>query len=63
MDMVIVIAALILNPIAKRKRVAETVGPVQIVKVPTSSTVGSGDPPEKPDLESGDRPVVDPNLA
>ena len=59
------IAALILNPIAKRKRAAGTAEPVQVTEAPTASISGSGDlnSPEKSDLESGDRSVVDTALA
>ena len=61
MDGAIVIAALVLNPIARRKRAAGTAEPAQAVEIPTASTSGSGDsnPPEKSDLESGDRPAAD----
>lgn len=65
MDTAIVIAALILNPIARRKRAAEAAEPMQVVEVPVISTGGTGGPnsPEKSDLESGNSPVVDRNLA
>jgi len=64
MDTAIVIAALILNPIARRKRVAEAAEPVRVADVPTISTSGNGDSntTEKSDHESGDRPVVDKDL-
>lgn len=59
MDTAIVIAALILNPIARRKRAARTpeVAEVQIVTVLTNGAGGSNSP-ERFDLELGDRPIV-----
>ena len=65
MDGAIVIAALILNPIAKRKRAAEDSVSVQITEVPTISSSGFGgsNSPERADLESGGGPAVDKNLA
>lgn len=64
MDTAIVIAALILNPIAKRKRAAQGSEPVNIAEEPTISTSDTGSPstPEKSDLESGDGPAVSRNL-
>lgn len=65
MDGAIVIAALILNPIARRKRAAEAVEPAQEVAAAGSSTAGLGgsSTPEKTDLESGGGPVADRSLA
>jgi len=66
MDTAIVIAALILNPIARRKRTAESFGPLEeVADAPTTLSSGSGGPnsPEKSDFESGGGPVVDKNLA
>ena len=62
MDGAIVVAALILNPIARRKRVAEASVSVQIAEVPTASSgtgFGGSNSPEKVDLESGRGQVVD----
>jgi hypothetical protein len=60
-----VVAALILNPIARRKRAAEASVPVQIAEAPTtpSSGLGGSNSPEKSDLESGGVSAVDKNLA
>jgi len=65
MDAAIVVAALILNPIARRKRAAEASVSVQIVETPTtpSSGFGGSNSPKKTDLELGGGPVVDKNLA
>jgi len=65
MDTAIVVAALILNPIARRKRAAEISEPVQMAEAPTTSSSGPGDwnSPGGSDLESGSGPVVDKNLA
>jgi len=65
MDTAIVIAALILNPIARRKRAAEASEPVQVAEAPTPSSSGSGNSnsPAKSDPESGGLPVTDKNLA
>lgn len=62
MDGAIVVAALILNPIARRKRVAEASVSVQIAEAPTASSgtgFGGSNSPEKVDLESGRGQVVD----
>jgi len=62
MDGAIVIAALILNPIAKRKRVAEASVSVQTAEAPTAPSgtgFGGSNSPENVDLESGRGPVVD----
>ena len=60
MDAIIVIAALILNPIARRKRAMGSVQSVQVAEASTAAISGSGDSisPEKSDLESGDQPPV-----
>ena len=66
MDGAIVIAALILNPIARRKRAAQASEPViQMTEAPTNSNGGTGgsNSPERSDLESGDRSVVGKKLA
>ena len=65
MDTAVVIAALILNPIARRKRTTETFGPLEVAEGPTILSSGSGGPnsPEKSDFESGGGPVVNENLA
>jgi len=66
MDGAIVIAALILNPIARRKRSTEASDGVQIAETLTTSSSGFGgsNSPEKADLESGGGPVVvDQNVA
>ena len=65
MDGAIVIAALILNPIARRKRASEASKDVQIALVPTASSNGFGgsNSPENADLESGSGPVVGGGLA
>lgn len=65
MDTAIVIAALILNPIAKRKRASETSEAVQMAEAPTilSNGSGSSSSPEKSDLESGGGLVADKNMA
>jgi hypothetical protein len=62
MDGAIVIAALILNPIARRKRAAQASEPVEIVGAPINSTGGSNSP-EESDFESGDRSTVGKNIA
>jgi hypothetical protein len=62
MDGAIVVAALILNPIARRKRAAQASELIQIAEAPTISTGTGGtegsNPLEKSDLESGDRAAV-----
>jgi hypothetical protein len=64
MDAVIVIAALTLNPIARRKRVAESSEPVPLAGAPVSpNDSGRSTSPEKSDLESGGRPVLDDDVA
>ena len=57
------IAALVLNPIARRKRAALVAEPAQVVTA-NSSTSGPGgsNSPEKSDLESGGSPVAGNNL-
>ena len=65
MDAIIVIAALILNPIARRKRAMGSVQSVQVAEASAAAISGSRDSisPEKSDLESGDRPrVVDKSI-
>jgi len=62
MDGAIVIAALILNPIARRKRAAEVAEPVRVATSSTSDPGGSSSA-EKSDLESGGSPVADENPA
>jgi len=59
-----VIAALILNPIARRKGAALVAEPTQMVTT-NSSTNGPGvsGSPEKSDLESGGSPVAEANPA
>ena len=59
-DLVVVIAALVLNPIARRKRAAQASKPVPMVKAPIiliSGAEGSNSP-KKSDLVSSDRPAV-----
>ena len=64
MDGVIVIAALILNPIAKRKRAALIAEPAQVVTAGSSTgSPGTSNSPEKSDLESGGSPVSGTNPA
>ena len=66
MDTAIVIAALVLNPIARRKRTAETFGPLEeVAEAPTTLSSSSGGPnsPEKSDFESGGGPAADKNMA
>lgn len=65
MDAAIVVAALILNPIARRKRAAEASVSVQITEAPTTSSIGFGgsNSPERTDLESAGGSAVDQNLA
>lgn len=65
MDAAIVIAALILNPIARRKRAAQVSHPVPMVEAPTVSTgdTRGSNSPEKSDLESGRGLVVGGGLA
>lgn len=65
MDAAIVIAALILNPIARRKRAAQVSDPVPTVEAPIVSAgdTGGSNSPEKFDLESGSRLVVGGSLA
>lgn len=61
MDGGIVVAAFILNPIARRKRAVQASEPAaQMVEGPTISTSGSGgsNSPEKSDPESGNRPAM-----
>ena len=43
MDTIVVIAALILNPIARRKRAAGSAEFVQVAETPTTAISGSGD--------------------
>lgn len=64
MDTAIVVAALILNPIARRKRAAEASEPVQMAEAPTASTNGSGgsESPEKSDPKLGGEPAADKSL-
>jgi len=59
-----VIAALILNPIARRKRAVEVSEPVQMVEALTASSSGpeGSSSPGKSDLESGGGLVVDKSL-
>lgn len=59
MDSAIVIAAIILNPIARRKRAAQTAQSVQVIDTPTASTSGTGGSnfPEKSDLEASGNAV------
>lgn len=65
MDGAIVVAALILNPIARRKRAAQASEPVQVAEAPTIYSSGTRDSnsPGKSDLESGARPAVGRDLA
>ena len=67
MDMVIITAALILNPIARRKRAARTSALVQVVEVPSvgilTSGIGSSDSAGESDLELGKKPTGSGNLA
>lgn len=65
MDSAIVVAALILNPIARRKRAAGAGEAVQVVEGPIASASGPRDSssPEKLDLELGDSPVANNNRA
>lgn len=65
MDAVIVVAALILNPIARRKRAAEASKPaMQLGEVQTIRGGFEGsNPPDESDLESGRRPIADEILA
>ena len=65
MDAAIVAAALILNPIARRKRASEASVSVQTAETPTTSSAGFGgfNSPERADLESGGGPAEDENLA
>lgn len=65
MDGAIVIAALILNPLARRKRAAEVSELVQLEEAPTALSDGSegSNPLEKSDLESGSRPIADKSVA
>lgn len=60
MTLIIVVAALILNPIARRKRAAQTPGHAQKAEMPMAPTNGTegSDLSEKPDLELGDKSVV-----
>ena len=64
MDTAIIIAALILNPIARRKRAALASEPVSMAGASPVSTSGTGgsNPPEKSDLGCGDRSTVGRNL-
>ena len=62
MATVIMIAALVLNPIARRKRAARTsVAEVLTGSVSTSGTRGSNSP-DKFDFELGDKSTVGGNL-
>ena len=67
MSSVIVIAALVLNPIARRKRTARTSELVQVAEAPTfnvlTSDTGGSDSRDKSDLELGEKQVVGGNLA
>ena len=59
MDGAIVIAALILNPIARRKRAALVAEPTLVVTAGSSTSgPGSSNLPEKSELESGGSPVA-----
>jgi hypothetical protein len=65
LDGVIVVAALILNPTASRKRAAEASKPAaQMGEAQTTPSGGSEglNPPGKSDLESGRRPIADKHL-
>lgn len=64
MDAVVLIAALILNPIAKRKRAAQTPESMPVTKAPEISGSGAEglNPAEKFDLESDGSPATDRNL-
>lgn len=62
MDAAIVIAALILNPIAKRKRAALVAEPAQVVTASSlTSGPGGSSSPEMSDLGSGGGPVTQEN--
>jgi len=62
MDGAVVIAALILNPIARRKRAARAPELVQVIEAPIVRVLTKGaegsNTPEKSDLELGDKPIV-----
>ncbi|KAF9780299.1 PQ loop repeat-domain-containing protein [Thelephora terrestris] len=62
MDMAIVIAALVLNPMARRKRAARSSELVQVAEVPAvnvlTSGIGGSNPAEKSDLELGEKPIM-----
>ena len=61
MDGAVVVAALILNPIARRKR-ARAPELVQVIEAPIVSVLTNGDggssTPEKSDPELGEKPIV-----
>ena len=60
MDMLVVIAALILNPIARRKRAAQASESAQMVEAPptSASDTGGSNSTGKSDLESGVGPAA-----
>jgi hypothetical protein len=60
MDVAVIVAALILNPIARRKRAAQASEPAQMIEATTVLTgdAGGSRSPEKSDPESGGVPSM-----